>query len=147
SDVDASDVLTYTATGLPDGLAISADGKITGTPTSSASQGGPGSDGVYTVTVTADDGNGGTGAHTFTWTIVNPAPLAADDAYTVGEDSGSTTVGNALGNDSDPDGDTFAATVVTDGAGSNGGLFSIAADGTVTFDTDGAFEDLAVGES
>ena len=48
SDPDG-DVLTYSATGLPAGLSIDpATGEITGTVDSSASQGGPNADGIYT---------------------------------------------------------------------------------------------------
>ena len=77
SDVDDA-TLTYSTTGLPGGLSIYADtGSITGTLDSSASQGGPASDGIYLVEVTADDGNGGATLYRFTWTVTNPAPLAA----------------------------------------------------------------------
>ena len=69
SDVDG-DALTYSATGLPAGLSIDTNtGLITGTLDSNASQGGPASDGVYTVEVTADDGNGGAASYQFTWTV------------------------------------------------------------------------------
>ncbi|MFC0624678.1 S8 family serine peptidase [Kribbella deserti] len=52
--------LTYTATGLPAGLTISASGRITGTPTTA---------GTSTVTVTGKDAGGSTGSTSFTWTI------------------------------------------------------------------------------
>ena len=48
SDPDAGDTLSFTASGLPAGLAISAGGAITGTPAQ---------DGTYQVTVTASDGS------------------------------------------------------------------------------------------
>ncbi|GAA5020792.1 RICIN domain-containing protein [Kitasatospora paranensis] len=54
--------LTFSATGLPAGLAISAAGLISGTPTTAGSS---------TVTVTASSGTA-TGSTTFTW-AVNPA--------------------------------------------------------------------------
>ena len=60
------DGLTFSATGLPDGLSIDASGNITGTIDSSASQDGP-----FTVVITADDGNGGSVTDTFTWTVTN----------------------------------------------------------------------------
>ena len=57
-------------------------------------------------------------------------------------------MGNAiLNNDSDSDGDVLTTQVLSGVAGSLGGLFSIAANGQVTFDTNGDFEDLAVGET
>jgi len=62
------DALTFTATGLPAGLAISTAGVISGTPTAAL--------GNVTVTVTAADGRGGTVSKAFTLTIANTAPTA-----------------------------------------------------------------------
>jgi hypothetical protein len=65
TDTDASQVLTYAATGLPTGLSINpATGVISGTPTTTT--GSP-----FTVTVTVTDTSGASGSATFTWTIVN----------------------------------------------------------------------------
>ncbi|MDH6137495.1 hypothetical protein P3T37_006928 [Kitasatospora sp. MAA4] len=55
--------LTYSATGLPTGLSISASGLISGTPTTA---------GTASVTVKATDGTGASGQASFTWTI-NPS--------------------------------------------------------------------------
>ena len=60
SDSASGQNLTYTATGLPPGLAISASGLITGTPSTSGS---------YNVTVTATDSTGASGSAAFTWSI------------------------------------------------------------------------------
>ena len=99
---------------------------------------------------------GGTDTATITVTVsgVNDAPVATDDAFTgVTENDSSAVIGNALtadngsGIDSDPDGDTLTVTAQTGVAGSNGGLFSIDAAGVVTFDPNGNFEDLAVGDT
>ncbi|MFO0871044.1 MAG: cadherin-like domain-containing protein [Pirellulales bacterium] len=58
-----------------------------------------------------------------------------------------TVVGNAVtDNDTDVDGDLLTAVPQTNVAGSHGGRFTLATDGTVTFDPHGDFEDLAVGE-
>jgi hypothetical protein len=55
---------TYTASGLPSGLTLGANGVI---------QGRPGSEGTSTVTVTARDANGTAGnAYQFTWTVGAP---------------------------------------------------------------------------
>ena len=86
SDLD-NDTLTFTATGLPPGLSINPAGVITGTLTLGASQGGPNSDGIYTVSVTASDGNGGAVTTTFTYTVTNPAPTATNDTATTPEDT------------------------------------------------------------
>ena len=145
SDPDRDD-LSYTATGLPAGLMIDPDtGEITGELDNSASQGGPNSDGVYTVTVTADDGEGGTVTDTFEINVTNPAPEAMDDALTASEDD-TAAMGNVFGDngsgaDVDSDGDDLTVSEV-DGvagnvgmaiAGSNGGLFTIDANGCLLY--------------
>ncbi len=53
---------TWTASGLPAGLAINSSGLISGTPSTAA---------TYSVTATATDSSGATGSTTFSWTI-NP---------------------------------------------------------------------------
>jgi hypothetical protein len=73
SDSAAGQTLSYSATGLPAGLAINAStGLISGTPTTSA---------PATITVTVTDTTGATGTATFTWsacmgcntvTVTNP---------------------------------------------------------------------------
>ncbi|QUQ64851.1 glycoside hydrolase family 3 C-terminal domain-containing protein [Kutzneria sp. CA-103260] len=55
----AGQALTFTATGLPAGLAIAGNGTISGTATTG---------GTSTVTVTATDGTGAAGSTTFVWT-------------------------------------------------------------------------------
>src|ERR1022692_2891043 len=60
TDSATGQTLTYSATGLPAGLAISSSGLITGTPTTVATS---------NVTVTATDTTGAHGSASFTWTI------------------------------------------------------------------------------
>jgi len=61
TDSASGQTLTYSATGLPAGLSISAaTGLISGTPTTAGSN---------SVTVTAKDTTGATGSASFTWTI------------------------------------------------------------------------------
>ncbi len=127
SDLDG-DTLTFSATGLPTGLAIDpATGVISGTLDPAASQGGASADGVYSVTITADDGNGGTVTQTLSWTVNNPAPVATNETSATNED---TPVSIAvLANDSDPDGDPL--TVVS--ASAPNGTVVINPDGTLTY--------------
>lgn len=71
-----------------------------------------------------------------------------DEGASVDEGSGVTVLAvNALTNADDPDGGTPVVTPITNVAGDNGGLFSIAADGTVTFDTNGDFSTLGSTDS
>lgn len=144
TDADSSDTLTFSAGGtLPPGLSINfLSGVITGTLDSSASAGGP-----YSVTITATDPSGAHATQTFTWFVNNPVPIAQNDVFSSDADDSATVVGNVLGNDSDSDGDVLTATAQANVAGSQGGLFSIAVDGTVTFDPNGQFGDLLVGET
>jgi hypothetical protein len=65
TDTDTSQVLTYSATGLPAGLSINTTtGLITGTPTTGSST-------PSSVTVTVTDTSGASGSATFNWTIHN----------------------------------------------------------------------------
>ncbi|MBK8768818.1 MAG: tandem-95 repeat protein [Rhizobiales bacterium] len=163
SDADSSDVLAYSATGLPAGLSIDpATGIISGTIAPSASQNGntgaPDA-GVYAVVVTASDGHGGIISDNFTYTISNPPPVAQDDTFSGDENTvatgGNVLASNGSGPDSDPDGDALhvgdvdgsPADVGVPVAGSSGGFFTIASDGSLTFDPNGDFESLAAGES
>lgn len=83
---------------------------------------------------------------------LNRSPFAEDDAFGADEDT-VTALGSVIANDGDPDGNPLTVTFVNDdGAnvgepvtGSNGGLITINADGTASFDPNGAFEDLAQG--
>gem|GEM_PF-4266547 len=167
-DPDGSDdlVLTVTPSDLPDGLVF--DGtSITGTPTADASQGGVG--GVYDIPVTATDPSGETFTTIVRYTITNPPPVAGDDVIGGDEDTivnFNVFEANAATADIDPDGDVIVVSRVatgsdeaalaglTDGsgvgsavAGTDGGLFTVNADGTTAFDPNGDFEDLAAGET
>ena len=62
TDSAAGQTLTFTATGLPPGLSISASGLISGTPTAF---------GNFSVTVTATDATGASGSASFTWTVTD----------------------------------------------------------------------------
>ncbi|MGS1006144.1 retention module-containing protein [Achromobacter anxifer] len=155
SDPDASDRLTYTATGLPPGLSIDPHtGIITGDIDPSASQGGSG--GVYNITITATDPSGATTSQKFDWAIANPAPVAVGDSGAASEDStlDVSAQNGVLANDRDPDGDALAVSQVNGNpanvgaaiAGSHGGTFTLNADGSYSFDPGSAFQHLGIGE-
>jgi Ricin-type beta-trefoil lectin domain/Putative Ig domain len=73
-DSTAGAALTFTASGLPPGLAISPAGLISGTPTTS---------GQSSVTVTATDQNGASGSAVFTWDAYGTITLTAPAETTV----------------------------------------------------------------
>ncbi|WP_343737954.1 retention module-containing protein, partial [Achromobacter sp.] len=156
SDTDTSDTLTFSATGLPPGLTIDPNtGIITGTIDHSASQGG--NNGVYTVVVTATDPSGASTSQEFQWDVTNPAPTAVADSGTTDEDTSLTVnaQNGVLANDTDPDGDTLtvsqvngnAANVGTAVTGSDGGTFTLNADGSYSFNPGSTFQNLAAGET
>ncbi|MHB0875229.1 MAG: Ig-like domain-containing protein [Anaerolineae bacterium] len=133
SDVDAGDVLTFSATGLPGGLSIdAATGRISGTIGYDAA-------GDHAVLVTVSDD--ATPAETlpigFTWTVIdtNRAPVAGDDAGAASEDASLSI--DVLANDSDADGDDLEVVAVTQGTN---GAVAIAPDGlSVTYTPDGDY--------
>jgi VCBS repeat-containing protein len=151
SDPDG-DALAYSASGLPPGLSIDpASGLITGTIASSASTSGP-----YAVLITATDPSGRFDQASFSWSVINPGPAATDDGATTtdGTPLARTAATGVLSNDADLDGDLLqvgavggdSARVGQPVAGSQGGLFTIDADGSYRFDTAGDFSDLRAGE-
>jgi len=111
---------------------------------------------VTEVTYTVSDGNGGTDTATIQVTVngLNDAVISVDDNVSVDEDTAPLNL-NVFDNDTALiSGDTLtvasvngdALLVGTNTAGSNGGLFTINADGTATFDANGEFDSLATGE-
>ncbi|MBJ7264235.1 MAG: retention module-containing protein, partial [Burkholderiaceae bacterium] len=158
-DVDTGDTLLFSATGLPPGLSIDpATGVITGLLDNSASQGGPASNGIYTVVVTAHDSFGATITQQFQWDVSNPAPIAINDVNVTDEDTTITVSDRASGvlaNDRDPDGDTLRVSAVNGSpasvggvvAGNGGGTFVLNADGTYSFNPGNDFQSLVNGES
>lgn len=72
TDAEPSGVPTYSASGLPPGLAIGAStGAVTGTPTT---------DGQYSVTITASDGLGVEGQVEFEWTVASVVTVTSPGA-------------------------------------------------------------------
>jgi hypothetical protein len=105
----AGDALTFSATGLPDGLSIDETGGIiTGILATDAASTTP-----YSVTVSVDDGNGGTASQTFSW-IVNDTALTVQGvslSATEGIDTGEVTVATFTTADLGAQASDFTATV------------------------------------
>ncbi len=164
ADIDSGDSLIFSGTGLPPGLVIDpATGVLSGTLAANASQtgnAGAPTDGLYSVTVTATDKAGETAAQSFLYKIGNPDPIATDDTLVV-TDQGAGSINLITGDtgngvDTDPDGDAPLTLAAIDGnesligtsfAGTGGGLFTVAANGTFSFDTNGDFTSLPKGDS
>ena len=152
-DPDKTDTLTLSVIGtLPTGVTFDpVKGVFSGTPSSTASQGGPANNGVYTVMVVAKDGHGGVVSTAVTFTIGNPAPIANNDSNSVLEHA--TTTGNVVTNDHDGGGDTDPLSVtLVNGAtlipGStitlpSGAQLVMAANGAYTYNPNGAFASLS----
>ncbi|WP_425617458.1 Ig-like domain-containing protein [Anatilimnocola sp. NA78] len=126
NDTDAdSTVLTATlGTGPTNGtVALNADGTFLYTPAANFS-------GEDTFTYIVSDGElaGAETTVTITVTPSNDAPLAVNDEYAATEDTELVVTTSILANDSDPEGDTLAASIV-----------SQPQYGTVTLNADGTF--------
>ncbi len=160
-DPDTTDKLTITVdiAALPPGMFYDAvSNTIAGTPDASASQGGPNGDGVYTITVTATDNNNAQFSTNVIYRVSNPAPIAESDSFITDEATainGNVFENNGVNVDFDLDGDAFFVSDVNNSAsnvglavvGSAGGLFTISADGSISFDPDGDFNELNTGDS
>lgn len=105
ADVDAGDVLTYSAT-LSDGSALPA--WLTFDAAKSTFSGTPATVGNYALRVTATDRAGAQVSQCFTLAVEsgssNQLPIAAPDAANVIEDRKLLAWGNVLSNDRDPEG-------------------------------------------
>jgi subtilase family serine protease len=125
----AGKALTYTATGLPAGLAISSSGLISGTPTTAATS---------TVTVTASSGTA-SGSTSFTWTVSTSGG------------GGGCTAAQLIGNPGFETGSaapwtTTAAVINPNGAGetSHSGTYYAWLDGYGTTHTDTAAQSVSI---
>ena len=150
---DPAQTVTYSITGGADSALFSING-TTGDLTFDAAPDfetptDANTDNVYQVVVTADDGNGGTTVQSLFVTVnpANDAPVAADDAYVVGEDGLLIVVApGVVANDTDPDtGDALTVQNV-DTTGTKGSVV-LNPDGSFSYDPNGQFESLAVGDS
>ncbi|MFO6430503.1 Ig-like domain-containing protein [Erythrobacter sp. W302b] len=145
SDVDASDVLTYSIVGnAPAGLTLNADGSWEfDTDDAAYDSLAVGETAVATFTYEVSDGNGGTDQATVTLTVngTNDAPVAVADVATATED-GPDVTGSVATNDSDVD----ASDVLTYALAAPVAGLTLNADGSYTFDTsDPAYQSLRSG--
>ena len=115
--------LTYTATGLPDGLSIDpTTGIISGTLANNDSVMGP-----YVVNITAIAPDGSTATIPLEIIVTNPAPTTVDDHAQTPLNTAVTIA--VLGNDTDPDSDPLTVTGTT-----------VPAHGTVVVNPDGTID-------
>ncbi|HVF06439.1 MAG TPA: Ig-like domain-containing protein [Frankiaceae bacterium] len=139
NDDDAEGPLTVTAvSGATNGTATNhGDGTVTFTPAANFS-------GTGTFTYTVTDSNGVTDTATVTVTVngTPDAPVATDDTASTSEDA--STVVPVLGNDADADGDALSVSAVdttgTSGVVTNNGV-------NITYDPNGMFEYLTTGQT
>ncbi|OLO06282.1 hypothetical protein BTW08_18540, partial [Salinicola sp. MH3R3-1] len=111
------------------------------------------------VSYTVSDGQGGTATSTLTVTVTgtNDAPVAVADTGSTGENAtlNIAAAQGVLANDSDVDGGTLSVSAVNGAAGSvgqaitgsNGGTFTLNADGSYSFNPGTAFDRLAAGQT
>ena len=173
TDLDLSDTHTVSAVnGVPGNVGagvtgsnggtftIAANGSYTFNPGAAFDDLAVGQTRTTSVTYTNLDSNGGSASSTLTITVTgtNDAPVAVADTGTTAENV--TLIVNAAGgvlaNDTDLDlGDTHTVSAVNGVpgnvgvgvTGTNGGTFTIAANGSYTFNPGAAFDDLAVGQT
>ncbi|MBI3467068.1 MAG: cadherin-like domain-containing protein [Planctomycetes bacterium] len=147
SDPDASDVLSVSAVGAcsSGGVLTNNTADVSYDPNGAFEYLAVGETATDTCSYDISDGNGGSDTGSIEVTIhgQNDAPTANDDTADAFEDGPAVTI-DVLANDSDPDAsDVLSVSAV--GACSNGGVLTNNST-DVSYDPNGAFEYLAVGE-
>ncbi|WP_254506577.1 beta strand repeat-containing protein [Anatilimnocola floriformis] len=101
----------------------------------------------YTISASVtDDDLGSSDVISKTLTVNNVNPVAVSQTATTNEDTAITLI-DVRNGATDVGTQDLLTAVVASGTTAKGGVYSIAADGTFTYDPSGAFEYLAVGES
>jgi len=126
TDVEGTALTASVVSNVSNGtLMLNPNGSFTYTPT-------PGFNGTDSFTYQASDGSLNSGPITVTLNVnsINSAPVAVNNSYTVNEDTTLTVpeLGGLLTNDTDEDGDTLTAGIVT-----------LPQHGTLTLNSDGSF--------
>jgi VCBS repeat-containing protein len=168
NDPDGDEVTLSVAGGADqDSFTIDAEGNLVFTEAPDFENPEDGNeDNVYEIELTADDGNGGTTTQNLQITVtdINEAPLAEDDANATNEGEVLTVdaANGVLANDTDPDNandpeddpqDTLTVSAVEGGTIgdefdlASGALLTLNADGSYSYDPNGAFEALNDGET
>jgi VCBS repeat-containing protein len=128
TDADGDPLVAAVAVGPTHGtLALAPNGSLVYTPNANYN-------GTDTFTYTASDGVATSAPATVTITVtsVNDAPVAAPDAYNLAEDSPLivNAANGVLANDTDADGDTLTAVLVT---GPTNGVLALSPNGSFTY--------------
>ncbi len=163
TDVDGTVESYQLANGVGQGngsLSFNSDGSYTFNPGADFDALAAGQSRDVTFSYTATDNNGGVSAPqtvTITVTGTNDAPVAIADTGSTGENATLTVdaAQGVLANDSDVDGGTLTVSAVNGTdinvgqaiAGSNGGTFTLNADGSYSFNPGTAFDRLAAGQT
>jgi VCBS repeat-containing protein len=133
SDADGDSLTAVLVSNGSNGVAsLNADGSFTYTPTANFN-------GVDSFTYRANDGTVNSNLATVTITVnaTNDVPVAVDDAYSTNEDVVLTIAATGvLFNDSDADGDSLTAVLVSNGSN---GVVNLNADGSFTYIPDANF--------
>ncbi len=152
TDVDGDSLTVVSYTQPANGTLVqNADGSFTYTPDANFC-------GTDSYDYTISDGNGGSDTATVTIDVacVNDAPVALDDADSTDEDTVLNVVApGILGNDSDVDGDSLTVSAVNGDTANvgqqitlaSGALLTVNADGSYSYDPNGQYDYLAVGET
>nr|WP_255702129.1 VCBS domain-containing protein [Salinicola sp. DM10] len=138
---------------------LNADGSYSFNPGTAFDRLAAGQSDTTQISYTVSDGQGGSDTTTLTIKVTgtNDAPVAVADTGSTGENAtlNVSAAQGVLANDSDVDGGTLSVSAVngTDAnvgqaiAGSNGGTFTLNADGSYSFNPGTAFDRLAAGQS
>lgn len=100
----------------------------------------------FVYTLYDDQGTSSTGTVTVTVLGANDNPVAQNDSFLAYEDS-ALSLGSLAGNDSDVDGDGLQVVLPGTVEGSTGGRFWLDDAGSLIFDPEGDFDDLATGDT
>jgi uncharacterized repeat protein (TIGR01451 family) len=112
-------------------LAPGAGGVVTITGVLSGGLHGTAFTNIATITATTSDSNASNNSSSVSVTVANVPPVAADDIYTVTENTPLTVMApGVLVNDTDPNGDPLTAVLVTN---PQPGMLNLHADGSFTY--------------